>query len=524
MNICCYGRKSIYSDHSDSIDNQFRMCRDYVEMKFSGQVDSFLEYQDEAFTGANTKRPDLQRLLADISAGNCDVLIVYQLDRLSRDVRDFANIYAILEEHHVKFISIKENIDTSTPIGRAMMYVTVVFAQMERETIAARVADNMIGLAKKGYWTGGNPPEGYVRTRIEANGKKHCSIVPDPEGAKYVTWIFDTFLQNGYSLQGMETAFKNQGIRTRRGAFFSTAQLHKILTMPYCVQATPEVYDYYVARGCQMDPESPRESWDGTCGVMIYGRTTQKNKKHQMQPPEKWLVCLGAHEPFMPADKWLTVQARFCRNKFDKTMKYDVPLLKGVLRCSCGSIMCVSRKKKVDGSVSSWYYCLKRMRQGKEVCDSHQIKCELLDQKVLELLQSIERDPALIHQFAEQNAEVLAGPDPKVLASKISTCQTRIDRLVSSLSLAAESSAQKYILAELERLDLEIQALRREHNLALTAERNRTRQQQDTFSKVSEISRLIGDMDSFSASEKNAIVKDVIKKCVWDGESLSIML
>lgn len=160
MIICCYGRKSIYSDHSDSIDNQFRMCRDYVELKFSGQVDSFLEYQDEAFTGANTKRPDLQRLLADISAGNCDVLIVYQLDRLSRDVRDFANIYAILEEHHVKFISIKENIDTSTPIGRAMMYVTVVFAQMERETIAARVADNMIGLAKKGFWTGGNPPEG----------------------------------------------------------------------------------------------------------------------------------------------------------------------------------------------------------------------------------------------------------------------------------------------------------------------------------------------------------------------------
>ena len=103
MNICCYGRKSIYSDHSDSIDNQFRMCRDYVEMKFSGQAFSFFEYQDEAFTGANTNRPDLQRLMADISAGNCDVLIVYQLDRLSRDVRDFANIYAVLEEHQVKY-------------------------------------------------------------------------------------------------------------------------------------------------------------------------------------------------------------------------------------------------------------------------------------------------------------------------------------------------------------------------------------------------------------------------------------
>ena len=77
-------------------------------------------------------------MLSFIKGGFCDVLVVYQLDRLSRDVRDFANIYALLEEHGVMFISIKENIDTTTPIGRAMMYVTVVFAQMERETIAAR--------------------------------------------------------------------------------------------------------------------------------------------------------------------------------------------------------------------------------------------------------------------------------------------------------------------------------------------------------------------------------------------------
>ena len=185
--------------------------------------------------------------------------MVYQLDRLSRDVRDFANIYALLEEHGVMFISIKENIDTTTPIGRAMMYVTVVFAQMERETIAARVTDNMLGLAKKGYWTGGNPPVGYVRKHIVVNGKKHCSIEVDPDGARYVTQIFDTFLAYNCSLQGMETRFKNQGIRTQSGKFFSTTQLHKMLTMPYCVEATPEVYDFYAAKGCIMDPGSPRE-------------------------------------------------------------------------------------------------------------------------------------------------------------------------------------------------------------------------------------------------------------------------
>ena len=129
MRFFSYGRKSVFSDKSDSIDNQFRMNREYCESKFSGQVDSWQQFSDEDFTGANTSRPDLQRMLSFIKGSFCDVLVVYQLDRLSRDVRDFANIYALLEEHGVMFISIKENIDTTTPIGRAMMYVTVVFAQ-----------------------------------------------------------------------------------------------------------------------------------------------------------------------------------------------------------------------------------------------------------------------------------------------------------------------------------------------------------------------------------------------------------
>ena len=212
MKFCCYGRKSVFSEKSDSIDNQFRMCREYVDVKYSGQVDSFDKYSDEDFTGANTSRPALQRLLSDIADGCFDVLVVYQLDRLSRNVRDFSNIYASLEEHGVKFISIKENIDTSTPIGRAMMYVTVVFAQMERETIAARVADNMIGLAKKGYWVGGKPPIGYVSSQIIVDGKKQVTIERDQDGIKYVNWIFETFKQSGKSLLSLERYFTDNGI------------------------------------------------------------------------------------------------------------------------------------------------------------------------------------------------------------------------------------------------------------------------------------------------------------------------
>lgn len=524
MVFASYGRKSVFSDNSDSLKNQHRMNEDYIHFHFGQKVESILFYEDEGMTGANANRPDLHRLMHDIRSGMIHVLVVYQLDRLSRDVRDFSNIYAFLEEYHVQFVSVKENIDTTTPIGKAMMYVSVVFAQMERETIAARISDNMIGLAKKGFWTGGNPPYGYVRQSIVVDGKKHVTIVPDPEGVEYNTWIFDTFLNSTHSLQSMETSFKKAGIRTRTGAFFSTTQLHKILTMPYCVEATQDVYDFFKAKGCQMSPESPRSQWNGTKGVMVYGRTTEAGKKHQLNPPEKWLVCLGLHQPFIPAEKWLAVQKRFANNKFDKTMKYDVPLLKGVLRCSCGTLMSVSRKKKVDGSVSSWYYCIKRSRQGVSVCNNVQTKIDYLDHEILSIFKAIEHDPSMIYQYAENKEEGVEVPDIKQISSKISICEGKIQRLTASLAAADGSTASKYIIAEIERMDLELQALKREHHLATAESQRRSLCVKSTKEKAQEIVQFIQHLESFNATERNAIVKDIVEECIWDGKELYVKL
>lgn len=517
-----YGRKSVYSDKSDSVDNQFRMSQDYVASHFPGRVDKFLHYYDEDFTGANTNRPGLQKLLLDIEAGIIDVLIVYQLDRLSRDVRDFANIYSMLEEHNVSFVSVKESIDTTTPIGKAMMYVTVVFAQMERETIAQRVTDNMIGLAKKGYWVGGNPPICFDRQRIIIDGKKHVTLSQNPDGVEYVKKIFDTFLELGLSLQGMETYFKNNNIKTLNGKFFSTTQLHKILTMPYCVEGTAAVYDYYTAKGCIMEPDCPREKWDGTKGVMIYGRTTEKNKKHQLQPPSQWRVCLGLHEPFISADKWLAVQERLSNNVFNKTMKYDVPLLKGVLRCKCGSIMPVARKKKIAG-VSSWYYCLKHMRQGISACpDSHQIKVDLLDERVMEIFRSIGSDPELIADFMPQIEQKTE--DISSVKKQIVNTEKKIGRLASSLSLSKDSTAAKYIIAEMEKLDEELQKLHhRELNLA-AINRERCNREKKSQELVKDIQKLVENFDQFTPSERNEIIRSVVSECVWDGETLTLRL
>lgn len=520
MHFATYGRKSVYSDKSDSVDNQARMCREYVDLRFSGKVDSFECYSDEGLTGANTNRPGLKRLLSDVADGLIDALIVYQLDRLSRDVKDFANIYSSLEEKGVMFISVKESIDTNTPIGKAMMFITATFAQMERETIAARVTDNMTGLARKGFWTGGNPPLGYVRERIEVNGKKHVTIVTEQEGAAYVEWIFDTFLENGHSLQSMETAFKRQGIRTVTGAFFSSTQLHQILVMPYCVEATPEVYDFYSAKGCQMDSDSPRDMWDGSHGVMIYGRSTEKNGKHTKQPPEKWIVCLGYHKPFISADKWLAVQKRFQQNTFNKTMKYDVPLLKGVLRCAnCGCLMSVSRKKKKVG-VTSHYYCAKRMRQGIDACDMSFVKCEILDNKVLEIFRAIESDPDTILQYTGMNQSQNSASGLKSLEIHANRIRAKIDRLTEALADSAGSTASQYIIAQIEKEDLNLEAVRREIELtksSIRREKNLVKTAEDC---AAEVSRLIRGLTVFSDKERNEIVREVVSECRWDGDTL----
>lgn len=517
MRFATYGRKSVYSDKSDSVSNQERMCREYARVRF--EVETFETYSDEGFTGANTNRPGLKRLLEDIEDGLIDALIVYQLDRISRNVKDFADIYSTLEQKDVMFVSIKENIDTATPIGKAMMYVTMVFAQMERETIAARVSDNMTGLVKKGLWVGGRPPYGYISRRIEIDGKKHVAIFPDPEGVEYVMWIFDTFLENRYSLHRMELVFRERGIKTLNGCFFSTSQLHKILTMPYCVEGTGEVYDQFASLGCQMDPGSPREMWDGTRGVMVYGRTSLRTGKHMVQSPDKWLVCLGYHEPFMPAEKWLAVQKQLRSNVFEKKSKYDVPLLKGVVRCAkCGCLLQAARKKTKSG-VTGHYFCVKRSRQGREVCDLRAVKCEVLDEKVLSRLREIVDDPTLIMEHIK--VDTPKNPNNiKELEASITRISAKIERLSGILADAEGSTVVKHILAQIEKEDLNLEAIKRDLEIAKAEEKRNRKNEKSVEAKVGEVARLIRGLDSFSAMDKNAIVKDLIKECKWDGETL----
>jgi len=152
-NIAIYSRKSKFTGKGESIDNQIELCKQYIRTHYPGCIgeqqpkvatspdasdDDILMYEDEGFSGGNTQRPQFKKMMADANEKKFSILICYRLDRISRHIGDFAKLIEELDDLGISFVSIKEQFDTSSPMGRAMMYISSVFSQLERETIAER--------------------------------------------------------------------------------------------------------------------------------------------------------------------------------------------------------------------------------------------------------------------------------------------------------------------------------------------------------------------------------------------------
>ena len=194
-----YSRKSKFTGKGESIENQIELCKNQLINKYGKDIENrILIYQDEGFTGYNTNRPEFQKMMKDIKEKKIKVVIVYRLDRISRNVSDFCNLKDELAKYDVDFMSVTENFDTSTPMGIAMLMISSVYAQLERDTIAERIRDNMYELAKTGRWLGGTTPLGYKSKKIEnidIDGKKRSLYRLDyiNDEVKKIRLIWDKF-------------------------------------------------------------------------------------------------------------------------------------------------------------------------------------------------------------------------------------------------------------------------------------------------------------------------------------------
>ncbi len=173
-----YARQSVDKKDSISIESQIEFC------KYELKGGSCKEYTDKGYSGKNTDRPHFQELVRDIENGLIARVIVYKLDRISRSIIDFANMMALFQKYGVEFVSSTEKFDTSTPMGRAMLNICIVFAQLERETIQKRVTDAYYSRCQKGFHMGGKTPYGYKLEPTVIDGVHTKRLVIDPETAE----------------------------------------------------------------------------------------------------------------------------------------------------------------------------------------------------------------------------------------------------------------------------------------------------------------------------------------------------
>lgn len=471
MKVAIYSRKSKFTGKGDSINNQIQMCKDYISNNFQGEKIDFSIYEDEGFTGANTNRPEFKKLMKDIPHKKFDALICYKLDRISRNVSDFSNTLSYIQQYNTNFISIKEQFDTTTPMGRAMIYIASVFAQLERETIAERVKDNMLELAKNGRWSGGKLPLGYDSERYkyyddEGIERSAVRLIPNEEELKLVKLIYSTYLKEG-SLHKTEVYFTMNNIKSTRGILLEKTSLKIILENPIYAISTPELQEYLIKDDWNVYGDA-----DGVHSYMSYNKTKSviRNGKSSkaFQPKENWIAALSSCIGVIDADTWIKVQDQFKANKnlFPRLGKTNVAVLTGKVKCAnCGSNMQVvhGRVSKKTGKKLYYYTCsLKRRSHGK-LCNCKNVKAEDIETSVIKTLETYAKNKKeFIDNLKKQLAQTYNIKELNLkkesLNKKLSTNTKLLNGLISKLALAPE--IEDILLDRIKETKKEIESLK----------------------------------------------------------------
>lgn len=357
-----YTRKSVedgLEQEFNSLDAQREAGENYIaSQKANGWICLPDRYDDGGFSGGNTHRPALQRLLADVQAGKIDIIVVYKIDRLSRSLLDFTELESVFEKHGVSFVSVTQEINTSTSAGRMMLNILMSFAQYEREIIGERIRDKIAASKKHGKHCGGSPVLGY-----ESDPKtRKLSVIPNE--AEIVRKIFSVY--RGVGTLG-ETALRinRLGYRTKihvsakgirhGGLEWDTGKIHKILCNP--------LYAGYV--------------------------------KHYTTLYE------GEHEPIIERKEWEHVQTLMKEHNNGTSVRIsrsEMTPLCGIVFCGhCRCVLTPTYTKK-NGKRYTYFFCQKHSRNPEHHCPLRRLPSGELEDMILTLLSGVLQSPALIKE------------------------------------------------------------------------------------------------------------------------------
>jgi len=319
-------------------------------------------YDDGGYTGGNMERPALQRLLKDIEAGRVDCIVVYKVDRLSRSLLDFARIMESLEKHGVSFVSVTQQFNTSTSMGRLMLNVLLSFAQFEREIIGERTRDKIAASRRKGKWTGGMPILGYD---VDPRGGR---LLVNEDEAAQVRGIFDLYLDR----QSLIATVKELDARGWASKRWTTRKGHE--------------------RGG--NPFTKNSLYRLLTNVLYIGKITYKDEVHEGEH-----AAIVDAEVFRRAQRLLkrngTSGGKYVRNRFGA-------LLKGLLHCvPCGHAMTHTHTKKA-GKRYRYYVCMGAQKRGWHTCPSKSVPAPEIERFVVDQVRCIGKDAGLLADTLEE--------------------------------------------------------------------------------------------------------------------------
>ena len=344
-----YARQSVDRADSISIESQIGFCR--YELK----GEPYKVYADRGYSGKNTDRPAFGEMMRDMENGTIRRVVVYKLDRISRSILDFSRMMERFEANRVEFVSTTEKFDTSSPMGRAMLNICIVFAQLERETIQKRVADAYYSRSQKSFYMGGRVPYGFRLSPTTVDGVRTSMYAVNEEEAKQVRLIYELYAKPECSCGDIARCLQANGM-LKNGKPWVRTRLAEILRNPVYVRADLAVYRFYRDRGTVIvnDPGD----FIGTNGCYHY-----KGRKFAHAPPEGDYLVLAPHEGIIPADLWLKCRAKCAEGQQVRPrQKAKNTWLAGKIKCGvCGYALV---DKHYPASGSRYLQCSGKMNSG----------------------------------------------------------------------------------------------------------------------------------------------------------------
>lgn len=520
-----YTRKSKYTEEGESIENQIHMCIDYAEKNLG--IKDYVIYQDEGFTGGNTDRPQFQKMMKDLKDKEYTHLICYRLDRISRSVADFSATLEMLNKIKVSFISIKEQFDTSSAMGRAMLNISATFAQLERETIAERIKDNLRELGKTGRWLGGPPPLGYKSVEVENNDaggksrKKHILAINENE-VDTIKALFKLFMEHK-KYNKTATLLNELGYKPRHGKVFNLTIVKQAINNPVYIIADKTIFKYFKSKGSDT---YLMDKCDNKKGLMPYHRRDSENKMLDMN---EWIISVGDHDGIITSDEWLQCQKIKDEIKSRPSSRHGSSklfLLSGLIVCSkCGSSMS-GRHKVLNDSTYRYYTCNLRNRASSECCNDS-LNAYDAEEYVVKNLKSITRE-TIIYNYKQSEKRQHSKVDNDKLITKynkeIETNKTMISNLVKRIALIEDDIVETFMeeIKKLKENNIELQSL------IDTLEKENSKILEDKIS-VDDILRNIEHFQNFydfteGFEKKQDLIRSIVKFITWDSENRKIRI